>query len=206
MASSNDIVEYWQEQYIPKYMGDCYGDIYLSQVDSTFLYEGLDSLSIKVTGETTGVDGVEWFKDLPAPDIRTPFNVMVSRQDYKRKRGSISLYISMIQVSTFVDAVNERAVQLRDDNLSWKPKSVLGIGPSNNFYFLSNEVVRGSTKDGFHRNERGMLGKAYETDGNKYLEYNGFVCANRKFRVYTHTHTHTHTHISSYIYLYIYIY
>ncbi len=72
---------------------------------------------------------------------------------------------------------------MRDSNKSWRPKSVLGLGPSNNFYFLANEVVRGDNADGFHRNERPLVAKAYDMDGTKYLEYPGFVCSGRNFRV-----------------------
>ncbi len=77
MASSNGIVAYWDDIYVPKYMTDSNGDPCLSQVDNTVLYNGIDQLQIKVAGETTGVDNLEWFKDLEMPDIRNPFDVMV---------------------------------------------------------------------------------------------------------------------------------
>ncbi len=79
MASSNSaLVEYWEDQYVQSYMSDSSGDMYLSQVDSQILYDGLARLKIKVAGETTGVDGIEWFKDVERPDIRNPFSMMVS--------------------------------------------------------------------------------------------------------------------------------
>ncbi len=71
------VVEYWEEVYQPKYAGDCTTDTVLSPVDHKALYTALDSLIIKVTGETTGVDGTEWFKLLEAPDYRSPFPDMV---------------------------------------------------------------------------------------------------------------------------------
>ncbi len=76
-------IQYWDEQYVQKYMGDSFGDLYLSQVDSAVLYEGLDSLAIKVAGETTGVEGMDWFKSIEAPDIRSPFSAMVTRDVIK---------------------------------------------------------------------------------------------------------------------------
>ncbi len=71
------IVQYWDDPYMPKYMGDTYREKYFSLVDEKVLYEGLDRLAIKVTGDTTGVPEIDWFKDLEHPDIRQPFDVMV---------------------------------------------------------------------------------------------------------------------------------
>ncbi len=73
----DNVVEYWEDFYVQRYMGDCYGDVYLSQVDSAVLYDGIDALTIKAVGETTGVDGIEWFSELDPPDIRFPFSAMV---------------------------------------------------------------------------------------------------------------------------------
>ncbi len=70
-------VQYWEDQYVQKYMANSDGDVYLSQVDSSVLYDGLDSLRIKVAGETTGLHSVEWLRDLEPPDIRYPFKDMV---------------------------------------------------------------------------------------------------------------------------------
>ncbi len=65
----------------------------------------------------------------------------------------------------------------------WRPEMVQGIGQSNSFYFLSNEVVRADPADGFHRNERPLVGQEYNRDGARYMEFSGFKCANRNFRV-----------------------
>ncbi len=75
--------------------------------------------------------------------------------------------------------VNKTALGLRNEN--WEP--VKGVGPSRNFYLLSNEVIRGAREDGFHRNERPLVGKVFTMDGVRYCEYPGFVCANRPFKV-----------------------
>ena len=75
-------VQYWEDQYVQKYMSDSTGELHLSNVDSSVLYEGLDSLKIKVAGETTGLTNLDWFKDIEMPDIRSPFKVMV-RYIYK---------------------------------------------------------------------------------------------------------------------------
>ncbi len=72
---------------------------------------------------------------------------------------------------------------IRDDNIVWNPNSITGIGPTRSFYFLSTEVIRGATADGFHRNEGPMVGKEYIMDGVRFTEYDGFDCANRHFRV-----------------------
>ncbi len=84
-------------------------------------------------------------------------------------------------MNTFVSDVNRSALQQRDD--TWTADSVPGIGPSRSFFFLSNEVARGSVDDGFHRTERPLLAKMYMIDGSKYFEYNGFWCANRPIKV-----------------------
>ncbi len=81
MSNTEKIVEYWEDPYLQRYMGDTIGDRWLSQVDSAVLFEGLDSLAIKVTGEVTGIDGSDWFKSLEAPDIRNPFSVMVNQSN-----------------------------------------------------------------------------------------------------------------------------
>ena len=88
-----------------------------------------------------------------------------------------------MQVSMFIDKVNSSAISMRETNTEWKPETVKGVGPSRNFYFLSTEVVRGAVQDGFHRNERSIMGKPHTVDGVKYIEYPGFNCANRYFRV-----------------------
>ncbi len=82
MAANASIVEYWEDLYVPKYTGDSYTDVYLSQVDTHVLYSGLESLAIKAVGDTTGVDSINWFDDIPKPDIRNPFDVMVIFNDY----------------------------------------------------------------------------------------------------------------------------
>ncbi len=71
------IVKYWEDPYVPTYMGDCFGDTYTSQVDSQVLYKALEDLTIKVASETTGVDSIEWFDEIPVPDLRNPFKAMV---------------------------------------------------------------------------------------------------------------------------------
>ncbi len=76
-TGDEQVVEYWEDVYLQKYMGDAFGDLQLSQVDTHILYDGLDALIIKATGESTGVDNANWFKSLDAPDIRTPFSTMV---------------------------------------------------------------------------------------------------------------------------------
>ncbi len=82
----------------------------------------------------------------------------------------------------FVNLINEKAMEMRNDTDDhWK--SVRGVGPTRGFYFLSNDVVRGVVADGFHRNERSLLGKQCIVDGTRYLEYPGFMCANRPFKV-----------------------
>ncbi len=75
--ATNNLVAYWDEPYVHQYTGHFSEERYLSQVDSQVLYEALDSLAVKVTGETTGVNGIDWFKSLDPPDIRNPFRVMV---------------------------------------------------------------------------------------------------------------------------------
>ena len=77
--ATDSTVEYWEEYYIKKYMGDCFETTYLSPVDTSILYDGLDSLKIKVAGETTGVDSMAWFQELPEPDLRCPFGDIVSK-------------------------------------------------------------------------------------------------------------------------------
>ncbi len=175
------IVEYWEDLYLQKYPGDCTTESVLSSVDHKTLYTGLDSLLIKVTGESTGVDGSEWFKLLEAPDYRSPFPDMVSKSHVRKSK--MYLKKSIFKVNNFVRTVNVAAQHFREDNFDWKPKSVLGIGPSRGYFFLSNEVIRGAVGDGFHRNEGPLLGKYNIKDNSDFFEYPGFTCANRKFRV-----------------------
>ncbi len=89
-----------------------------------------------------------------------------------------------MQVNDFVTRVNNAALYFREDNIDWKPKSILGVGPSRSYYFLSNEVIRGAVADGFHRNEKPLLGKYnINRNGGDFFEYAGYTCANRRFRV-----------------------
>ena len=89
----------------------------------------------------------------------------------------------MLQVHQFVSRVNKAAIDIREDNYNWNPQAVLGLGPSRPYYFIPEDVVRGSIRNGYHRNEKPLHGthKKYGTD--PYLEYPGYNCANRKFRV-----------------------
>ncbi len=83
-----------------------------------------------------------------------------------------------------MESVNKEAIAYREDNLFWKPKSVLGVGVSRSYYFLSKEVIAGARCDGFHRNETALKGTTHWMDDmNTYVEYNGFTCANREFMV-----------------------
>ncbi len=83
----------------------------------------------------------------------------------------------------FLNQVTRYALYLREDNPDWDPKRVVGIGPSRAYYLLSKEVIAGSSDDGFHRNERPMVGRYSWTDEGRYLEFPGFTCANRSYRV-----------------------
>ncbi len=77
MHNPNPIVGYWDEPYVPKYMADFSGNKYISAVDSQTLYDGLENLVITVASDTTGVNTMDWFTSLEAPDIRNPFSSMV---------------------------------------------------------------------------------------------------------------------------------
>ncbi len=90
-AMNTPVVEFWDDPYIPKYMGDSYSDIFYSQVDSKTLYDGIDALQIKVAGDITGVDNTDWFNDLEEPDIRQPFDVMV-----KQKLQHVNIYVTYV--------------------------------------------------------------------------------------------------------------
>ncbi len=88
-------------------------------------------------------------------------------------------------MDSFIQAVNLRALDEREDNVDWKPHQVKGVGPSRAYYFLAEEVVQGFTADGFHRNEKILrpVIKTCENSKTCYLEYPGYECANRTFRV-----------------------
>ncbi len=94
--------------------------------------------------------------------------------------------------------MNSTALAIRAENPDWTPSSVSGIGPSRSFYFLPAEVVRGAPADGFHRNEKPLLAKAYTMDGIRFNEFNGYYCANRYFRVRMYIYE-SRTHV---IYIY----
>ena len=87
------------------------------------------------------------------------------------------------QVHSFISEVNKTTTDIRDDNYNWSPRFVQGLGPSRPYYFLPEEVVRGSIKDGFHRNEKPLHATAKKEGNDPYLEYPGYTCGNRKFRV-----------------------
>ncbi len=82
-------------------------------------------------------------------------------------------------MKTFIGNVDRAALAMQNENM----QPVRGIGPTRNLYFLSNEVIRGSQADGFHRTERPLVGKSFIVDGTRYCEFEGFVCANRTFKV-----------------------
>ncbi len=88
-------------------------------------------------------------------------------------------------MNTFVDNVNEAAINMREDNVGWNESLISGIGPTRSFYFVSNEVIRADPSDGFHRVERALVGTPRDMDGVKSHEYPGYNCANRYFRVRT---------------------
>ena len=188
MAASNDpdapAVLYWEKLYLQKYSGDG-TQSYVSPVDHEVLYNGLDNLVIKVAGETTGVPTTDFFDCIERPDFRNPYPIIVSTAEHSVRTSKRSFAIS--QVENFIRAVNLRAVDERADNPDWKPRDVAGIGPSRSYYFLAEEVVQGYTADGFHRNEKILRPtiKTFEGTGTRYLEYAGFECANRAFRVST---------------------
>ncbi len=79
--------------------------------------------------------------------------------------------------------MNTYALDAREDNYEFDADCIKAIGPSRSLFFLPQEVVRGSTLDGYHRNEKPLLGTLKEDGKEKYLEYSGFQCANRRFRV-----------------------
>ncbi len=83
-----------------------------------------------------------------------------------------------------MNEVNKAAMSVRENNPMWAGPPV-GVGPTRSFYLLSNEVIRGSAADGFYRIERPLIGTPCVVDGNKFLEFDGFMCANRPFRVNT---------------------
>ncbi len=83
-----------------------------------------------------------------------------------------------------MEAINKEALACREDNYFWKPKSVLGVGPTRSYYFLSKEVVAGARSDGFHRTESALKGTVrWQDDFTQYVEFPGFTCANREFMV-----------------------
>ncbi len=84
--------------------------------------------------------------------------------------------------------MNKAALSIRDTNPLWQDDAVSGIGPTRSFYFISNEVIRADDLDGFNSNERPMVGKPSIVDGTRYIEFDGFICANRRFKVRIPTH------------------
>ncbi len=88
-----------------------------------------------------------------------------------------------LKVHQFISRVNTYAIDARADNVDWEVNSVKALGPSRSLFFVPQEVVRGSTLDGYHRNEKPLLGIRKEDGNDKYLEYPSFQCANRRYRV-----------------------
>ncbi len=188
MAAPQDIdappVLYWEKLYLQKYSGDG-SQRYISQVDHEVLYNGLDNLTIKVAGQTTGVPSTDFFASIERPDFRNPFPVIVRPPHSYNHLPKPQIWRMIFQVDNFIKAVNLRALDAREDNVEWRPREVSGIGPSRAYYFLADEVVQGFTADGFHRNEKILrpIIKTCENSKTRYLEYTGFECANRTFRV-----------------------
>ncbi len=87
------------------------------------------------------------------------------------------------QVHQYVSKVNKIAIENREDNYNFNPRGVLGLGPSRPYYFVPEDIVRGSIRNGFHRNEKSLHATQKMNGYEPYLEYPGFQCANRKFRV-----------------------
>ncbi len=80
MAFDKPIVEYWDDPYVQRFKGDCYTEVEFSLVDMKVLYDGLDELKCKVASDTTGLESSDWFDELEPPDVRLPFEIMVSRK------------------------------------------------------------------------------------------------------------------------------
>ena len=79
--------------------------------------------------------------------------------------------------------VNKITVDAREDNYSYCPQTILGVGPSRPYYFIPEEVARGSIRNGFHRNEKPLHGNQKTYKNETFIEYPGYNCGNRKFRV-----------------------
>ncbi len=71
-------VQFWENNYVPKYAGGISDSYELPPLDQEILYNGLDNLEIKAAGETTGVPSADFFKYIEIPDYRNPFPDIVS--------------------------------------------------------------------------------------------------------------------------------
>ena len=176
-------VKFWEDVYTQRYPGSTprFEPLY-SPIDHEYLYKALDKMPIKVCGDTTGVDGSEFLNSVERPSYKIPFHEMVTIYTIIKRLLIISYF--MPQVDKFLNQVTQFALYLREENCDWDPKKVIGIGPSRSYYLLSNEVISGDTKDGFHHIEKPMTGRfSWTDDGGRFFEFPGFTCANRSFRV-----------------------